>query len=331
MALAAGIFAALVDIVGADHVTLDLAERRRRSIRRDGLLGVVPDAVVRPASTAEVSELMRGAAACGVPILHRSVARTAADGLLPGARGIALSLERMNRVITADLVGGVARVQPHVTAEQLRVTTGYTWPNPTGISADVAGESLRFGTPILGVEAVLPAGEIVRSGGLFARELDDRTLAELLVGPDGTLAVPTELTVGLDTSRASPVHAVAYFAHAASAGAARRTVMLPKRTPPSLHIMDGQAICRVEEPAGLRSASADRPSECRKRLWRTEPVYMDAEWFDTRTFEHGTAWEILLRAVAQAWAEDRSDHAPARAPRRASSRDKLERTVQFPE
>lgn len=210
MTLAPGISTALVDIVGDGHVCFDLAVRRRYGCGFGDVPSAVPDAVVFPASTGEVSELLRGARACGVPIVHRWAARSPAGSVLLGVGGIELSLERMDRIIDVDLANGIARIQPHVTAAQLRSATGFAHQDPAEMPADARGGELAAGGLILGVEAVLATGEIVRTGGgLLARDLGERELAALLAGPDGTLAVITELIVALDPSRRYPYVAVA--------------------------------------------------------------------------------------------------------------------------
>lgn len=103
MALAPGISAAIVDIVGGDHVSFDLAVRRRYGCRLGDLIYAVPDAVVFPASFDEVSQLVRGAHVCGVPIAHRYAAEGSAGAAILRSDEIVLSLERMNRVIDAAL------------------------------------------------------------------------------------------------------------------------------------------------------------------------------------------------------------------------------------
>lgn len=202
MALAPGIRAALVDIVGGDHVSFDPAVRRRYGCGLSDLFSAVPDVVVFPASTGEVSELMRGAHACGVPIAHRRAAASPAGAVLLGPGGIVLSLERMNRIIDIALDDGIARVQPHVTAEQLRSAARFVQRDLPELPVDAVGDQLASETWILGVEAVLPTGAIVRPGGsALARGLGDGDAAALLARPDGTLAVITELTVVLDPAR----------------------------------------------------------------------------------------------------------------------------------
>lgn len=327
MSLDPGIRAAVVDIVGVDHVSFDLAVRRRYGCGLGDLFSAVPDAVVFPASTGEVSELVRGAHACGVPIVQRGAAGGPAGAVLLGAGGIVLSLERMNRVIDVALGDGIARVQPHVTAGQLRSATGLA---PSGLSrmpADAVDVQLGLGGLILGVEAVLPTGEIVRTGGsLLARDLGERDAASLLAGPDGTLAVITELTVAVDPSRSYPYVAVASFPSVAAAVAAARTVMMSERTPPRLAFLEAPAICTIEDrsrlglprdaPAALVFASAERTGECRDLLRRVARICTAAGATNSRVAEDPTWCATLLRTLAQSGVDERIDRAlpPAAGP-----------------
>lgn len=202
MALAPGIEQALIDIVGRDHVRFDPNLTRRYAGRPCALIHAVPDAVVFPGSTAEVSEVLRGAYTCGVPVVERSATgnRSGATALLAG--GIVLALDRMNRILDIDAREAVARIQPGVSAEQLHAAT--TAAGVPTIPVRAEGEAAG-GWPhgrVLGLEAVLPTGKIARAGGgLLASDVDNRQFAQLVVGHDGTLAVITELTLALAATR----------------------------------------------------------------------------------------------------------------------------------
>lgn len=309
-ALEIGIAAALVDIVGAEHARFDLVVRRRYGCRLTDLFFAVPDAVVFPASTGEVSELMRGAAACAVSIVHRSAAPIPGGAVLVAAGGIVLSLERMDRIIDVDLATGIARIQPYTTGEQLRSATGFPRAVPALASFEAGGDSLTSSGPILGVEAVLPNGEIVRTGvGLLARDLLDRQLAAPLARQDGALALITELTVCLDTSDAYPYIGLAYFQSVATACRAARTVMMSERTPVRVNFLDRRDIGRVEDGArlGLRRdaeallmfTGADRSTGCREPLREISATCADAGAIDPRVFEDAAWCASLQRAIAQ--------------------------------
>lgn len=205
MALAPGIGEALVDIVGRDHVWLDPNVTRRYACRPCALIQLVPDAVVFPGSTAEVSEVLRGAHACGVPVVERSATWTRSGGMVLLAGGIVLALDRMNRIVDINGAEGIARIQPGVCAEQLHAAAAaFGVRGVPDWGCDPAGREAAFDphSRVLGLEAVLPSGEIVRTGGgLLAGDVDDRQFLRLVAGPDGMRAVITEVTLALDPSR----------------------------------------------------------------------------------------------------------------------------------
>lgn len=317
MALEPGVCAALVDIVGGSHVSLDLAARQQYSCRLTDVFVAVPDAVVFPASTGQVSELVRGAAACGMPIAQRSVVLNPAGAMHLGTGGIVLSLERMNRLIDVDMASGVARIQPHATAEKLRSSIGLNLTDPARPLGAAQTDPPRSGTTILGLEAVLPTGEIVRTGGsLLARELGEAELADLLARPDGTLAVITELTICLDPSRAQPYIALAHFPSVAAACAAARTVTMSE-IPTRLNFLDRQDIGHVEDSArlGLRRDAqalllftvAHQSAECRAWFAHISRICTEAGSMDARVCDDPISAATLLRAAAQNGAAARSD------------------------
>lgn len=150
MALKSGITEALFDIVGSDHVWLragwsqfDVTGSRRR---------IDADAVVFPRTTQEVAALIRGAAACEIPVI--AVPALSEYGKMwCHTDGIVLALNRMNKVLEVDTERCRARVQPAVTASRLVATAAVAGAS---CSADGRYSLLEF-------EAVLPTGEVVRA------------------------------------------------------------------------------------------------------------------------------------------------------------------------
>lgn len=99
MTLASGIGAALSDIVGREHVHVAPNVTSRYGCRQFGLIHAVPDVVVFPGSTTEVAEVLRGAYACGIPVVQRLATRYLSGGMIVLTGGIVLALDRMNRII----------------------------------------------------------------------------------------------------------------------------------------------------------------------------------------------------------------------------------------
>ncbi len=180
MTLDPGVRAALCDIVGPGHVFLGGRGR--------GAAAVEPDAVVYPSSEAEVTQVIQGAAACGLTV------RTAEGAVLSvRARGeIVLDLCRMNRVLSLDPRRLAVRVQPEVGVEQIAERV-----EAAGFAVARLPRDARphVSDHVLAVEAVSPSGRVIRADRAPAEPGFD--LVDLLISSAGVLCVVTELTLAL--------------------------------------------------------------------------------------------------------------------------------------
>jgi glycolate oxidase len=132
---------------------------------------------------------------------------------VPRAGGIVVSFERMNRILEIDTENQVAIVQPGVTLAQLDEATaaaGLVYPVfPGEYSASLGGNvatnaggmrAVKYGVTrhqVLGVEAVLATGEVIRTGGKFVKGSTGYELTQLIIGSEGTLALVTEAVLRL--------------------------------------------------------------------------------------------------------------------------------------
>jgi glycolate oxidase len=117
---------AMADIVGPENLETDPAVLRRYTAPVSAVLEAVPDAVVHPASTAEVAEIVRGANALGIPVVPRETRGNLSAALMLQSGGIVVALDRMNRILELDVVDGLARIQPGVSAATLSEAVGTT-------------------------------------------------------------------------------------------------------------------------------------------------------------------------------------------------------------
>jgi len=204
----------LVDIVGDRHVLT--GEAIAPDYGHDEALtatATLPLAVVRPASTAEVAEILRCANEQRIPVTARGSGTGLCGSCVPRPDGILVSFERMNRVIEVDVANHAAVVQPGLTLAELdQVTAAHglvypVFPGESGASlggniATNAGgmRAVKYGVTrhhVLGLEAVLPTGEIIRTGGKFVKASTGYDLTQLIIGSEGTLALVTEATLKL--------------------------------------------------------------------------------------------------------------------------------------
>ena len=210
----ADVAAQLAEIVGAPNVIH--GARIPDEYGHDeaiGLAPVRPAAVVRPASTDEVAAIVTWAGSQGVPLTARGSGTGLSGACIPTAGGVVVSFERMNRVLEVDTDNHVAVVQPGVTLEQLDhalAGAGLVYPVfPGELSASLGGNvatnaggmrAVKYGVTrnqVLGLEAVLGSGEVLRSGGKFVKSSTGYDLTQLIVGSEGTLALVTEATLKL--------------------------------------------------------------------------------------------------------------------------------------
>ncbi|SON62155.1 putative FAD-linked oxidoreductase [Mycobacterium simulans] len=172
-----------------------------------------PAYVAKPKTAEEVAELLRAAAEHKVPVTARGSGCGLSGAARPVQGGLLISFERMNAVLEVDAINQVAVVQPGVTLTDLDAATvdaglRYT-VYPGELSSSVGGNvgtnaggmrAVKYGVArhnVLGLQAVLPTGEIIRTGGRIAKVSTGYDLTQLIIGSEGTLALVTEVIVKL--------------------------------------------------------------------------------------------------------------------------------------
>jgi glycolate oxidase len=218
-----------IDALGAEQVLA--GERLSDDYDRDEALTaapVHPEAVVLPRDTADVVVAVGVAAEHGIPV----TARGAGTGLSGGCRategGVVLSFERMDEILEIDRDNFVAVVQPGVHLDQLdaalaplglayQVFPGeYSASLGGNVSTNAGGmRAVKYGVTrhhVLGLEAVLPTGEIIRTGGKMVKVSTGYDLTQLIVGSEGTLALVTEATLKLHPRATEGATVLAPFA-----------------------------------------------------------------------------------------------------------------------
>jgi len=172
-----------------------------------------PDLVVFPRSTTDVVRIIEISNRYKIPIVGRGAGTGLSGGAIPRAGGIVVGFSRMNRILEIDLENERAVLEPGVV--NLDVTAavqadGYFYaPDPSsqractigGNVAENAGgpHTLAYGVTtnhVLGLEAVLPDGSLIETGG---KSLDapGYDLTGLLTGSEGTMALVTKVIVRL--------------------------------------------------------------------------------------------------------------------------------------
>ena len=204
----------LSDALGGDRVlTGDAIGDDYASDEALTAVATMPAAVVLPQSTADVATALRICDEQRVPVTARGSGTGLSGAAVPVAGGVVVSFERMRRVVEIDTANHVAVVQPGVTLAELDEVTsqhGLVYPVlPGEYSASLGGNvatnaggmrAVKYGVTrhqVLGLEAVLANGEVIRTGGRFVKASTGYDLTQLIVGSEGTLALVTEATLRL--------------------------------------------------------------------------------------------------------------------------------------
>ena len=259
---------ALASLLGADRVLDDAAAREAYSRDATPLFKGLPEVIVAPHSTAEVSEVVKFARSTKTPIIARGAGSNLCAATVPLNGGIVLSMMQMKQILEVSRNEMLAVVQPGVSTQQLDdavAKEGLMYvPDPGSKTVSTLGgnvatsagglRGLKYGTTknyILGLEAVLGTGEIIRTGGRLVIDVAGYDITRLLIGSEGTLAIFTEITTVLSPRPKSSKYGVAYFNNLAEASVAVDSIVASGILPATLEFLDNTCIKAVEDFAHL--------------------------------------------------------------------------------
>src|SRR6185436_15329113 len=183
----------------------------------DGTAGLArqrPGAVVFPHSTSEVAQCVRLSAAHRVPIVTRGSGTGLSGGSVPSAGSLVLCLAQMNAILEVDAKNLTLRAQPGAITQRIDEAAakhGLFYPPDPGsmristIGGNVAENSgglrgLKYGVTrdyVMGLEVVLPDGEVARFGNQCVKDVAGYSLKDLFVGSEGMLGIITEVLIKL--------------------------------------------------------------------------------------------------------------------------------------
>jgi glycolate oxidase len=270
----ADIAARLGEIVGDGHVLS--GDAIGEDYTHDETLTAEPTRpahVVRPADAAEVAAVLTLAAETGTPVTARGSGTGLSGSANPRADGILVSFERMNKILEVDTENHVAVVQPGVTLAELEERTkddGLFYPvYPGELSASLGGNvgtnaggmrAVKYGVTrhhVLGLEAVLPTGEVIRTGGKFVKASTGYDLTQLIVGSEGTLALVTEATLKLQPRMSHQATVLAPFPELAAVARAVPNVVGSGIGPLILEYIDAFTMGAITYSADLQLGIPD--------------------------------------------------------------------------
>ncbi|MFW5438071.1 FAD-binding oxidoreductase [Paenibacillus apiarius] len=254
----------LLQLLGPERYRDDKEALVTHSYDATPMLQSLPDAVVYPDSTSEVQHILRLANQHRIPIVPRGAASNLCGGTVPVSGGIVVAMTRMNKLLELDADNLTATVQPGLNTKQFHRQVEkrglFYPPDPSSMVISTLGgnimegagglRGLKYGTTkdyVIGLEAVLPSGEVITTGGKLYKDVAGYDLTKLLVGSEGTLAIVTEATVKLiPAPRVRQTMLVAFQDIYAAARSVSRIVGAGI-IPATLEFMDQSTIRVVEE------------------------------------------------------------------------------------
>ena len=326
-----------------DSVRAELSDVRlltepgdRESYRLDEtayLTAGLPAAVALPASTAEVSGLLRLASEHRVPVVPRG----AGTGLSGGAAGIegavTIAVTRMDRILEIDRDNLCVITQPGVINADLKAAVAkdglFYPPDPASYETCSIGGNLgtnagglccvKYGQTrdwVLGLEVVLADGRVIRTGGRNVKDTAGYGLTQLFVGSQGTLGIVTEATLRLRPLPGPRSTLLAFFASLEASGEAVAAITRGGLVPVTLELLDHETIVAVDDvhhlgldrdAASMLMVESDAPGAgASEELDRAEAACLAAGATSTVRAAHATeadwlrqARRLALRALEQ--------------------------------
>lgn len=252
----------LKNIVGSSNLTIAEEDLLCYSYDATGQ-EFPPEAVAFPASTEEISAIMKLAQTTPFPVVPRGAGSGMTGGALPVAGGLVLSMSRLNRILEIDSANQVAVVEPGVITgnfrEELKQHNLFYPPDPASLKfctmggnvAECAGgpSAVKYGVTrdyVRGLEIVLPDGRVLKTGVRTAKGVVGYDLTRLFTGSEGTLGIITKITVKLiPLPRAKKTFLV--LCNSLHQATMLVVEILAQHTPCTLEYMDRTAISIVKD------------------------------------------------------------------------------------
>lgn len=249
-------------IVGPEDVLSEPEDLRAYSYD-GGVDRGLPEAVVFPESAQEIAGIVRLCAEEGVPYVARGAGTSLSGGPIPLRGGLVIALSRLNRILELDPENRRAVVEPglvNIHLSQAAAPHGlYYAPDPSSqpsctIGGNVAMNAggphcLKYGVTtdhVLGIEVVLPSGEIAELGGM-CEDSPGYDVVGLMVGSEGTLGIITKITVRLCPVPEAARTLLVIYSGIDEASETVSAIIAEGIIPAALEMMDGPMMRAVED------------------------------------------------------------------------------------
>ncbi len=223
----------------------------------------MPEVVVTPSTKEQIIDIVKLASKNKVSIVTRGSGTNLSGGTIPVNGGIVLSMLRFDKIVEVDPANLTATVQPGLVIQRLNESVaehGLIYPpDPGTVATATMGGSvsecsgglrgLKYGVTkdyIMGLEVVMPDGEVIRTGGKTVKNVSGYDLTKLFTGAEGTLGIITEIIVKLIPAPKYRRSMLAVFDDLDKAGKTIADIISNKVIPATLEIMDNVTIRTVE-------------------------------------------------------------------------------------
>ena len=231
-----------------------------------------PDVVAFPESTEEVSAIMKLATRYGVPVTPRGAATNFTAGCLAVGGGLILATDRFNRILEIDRENFFVIVEPGVLTQKIQEAVapfGLMYPpDPASVHFSTIGgniaenaggvRAVKYGVTknyVMGLEVVLPNGEIIHTGSKCIKDVVGINLTELFVGSEGTLGFITKAIMRVIPQPEAHRTVTATFENLDTAALAVRAIFGTGVRPSTLEFLDKNCVEAVDKVANLGAQS----------------------------------------------------------------------------
>lgn len=219
----------------------------------------IPEVVLKPQTTEEVSEIMRFCYENNIPVTPSGARTGLSGGALPIHKGVVLSMERFNKIIEIDEKNHQVTTEPgvitQVLQEAVREVGLFYPPDPASkgscfiggnVSENSGGpKAVKYGVTkdyVLNLEVVLPNGEVIWTGANVLKNATGYNLTQLIVGSEGTLGVITKIVLRLIPHPTDDLLMLVPFYDAEKACEAVAAIFRAGITPSGLEFMERDAL-----------------------------------------------------------------------------------------
>ncbi len=236
----------------------------------DGFLPeFTPDAVLVPENAEQISQIMKIANEHKINIIPRGAGTNICGSSVAREGGVIMAFHRMNRILEIDRESMCAVVQPGVINGDLQKEVAkYNLmypPDPASMFVSTIGGnvSLNAGGPrgvkygvtrdyLLGLEVVVPSGEIIKTGGKTLKNVSGYDLTRLLCGSEGTLGIFTKIILRLVPLPPAKTTLQAAYANLDDAATTVTAIMAAGMVPTTLELMDRTVLDVISDYGGAQ-------------------------------------------------------------------------------